>query len=137
MVRLLATTVIELLANAVGLLAAKYLLPGFSITWTSFFIVVAIFTVVRFILAPLIFKLSFRYVRALTGGIGLVTTLAGLVVTSWLTDGLVIDGVTTWVIATLIVWLFGVIAAIVLPLLIFKKALASRNNTGPSIPPLK
>ncbi len=137
MLRLLATTVIELLANAVGLLVAKYFLPDFSITWTSFFVVVAIFTAVRFILAPLIFKLSFRYVRALTGGIGLVTTLAGLLVTSWLTDGLVISGLTTWVIATLLVWLFGVIAAVVLPLFLFKKALASRRDSGPSIPPLK
>lgn len=137
MLRLLATTVIELLANAVGLLVAKYLLaPDFSITWPSFFIVLGIFTLARFILAPLIFKLSFRYVRAITGGIGLVTVLAGLLVTVWLTDGLVINGITTWVIATLIVWLFGVLAAILLPLVIFKKTLAARtgNSSTPRMP---
>ena len=48
----------------------------------------SIFTAARFILAPLIFKLSFKYVRALTGGIALVTTFVGLLVTTWLTDGL-------------------------------------------------
>ncbi len=93
MVRLLAVTVVELIANAVGLLVAKWLLPGFVISVSGFVTVVAIFTVVRFILAPLIFKLSFKYFRAITGGIALVTTFVGLLVTTWLTSGLVITGV--------------------------------------------
>ena len=136
MVRLIATTVVELVANAIGLLVAKWLLPGFVITPAGFVWVIVIFTLARFILAPLIFKLSFRYVRAITGGIALVTTFVGLLVTTWLTDGLVITGFATWVIATLIVWLFGVIAVLVLPLVIFKKTLAQRTGSGPSIPPL-
>jgi uncharacterized membrane protein YvlD (DUF360 family) len=137
MVRLLAVTVVELVANAIGLLVAKWLLPGFSINASSFLIVVAIFTAARFILAPLIFKLSFRYVRAITGGIALVTTFVGLLVTAWLTDGLVITGFATWLLATLIVWLFGVVAVLVLPLVIFKKALAGRSGSNTSIPPLR
>ena len=137
MLRLLAVTVVELIANAVGLLVAKWLLPGFVISVSGFVMVVAIFTAVRFILAPLIFKLSFKYVRALTGGIALVTTFVGLLVTTWLTNGLVITGFSTWVIATLIVWLFGVIALLLLPLIIFKKALARRADQGPSIPPMR
>ena len=137
MLRLIAVTVVELVANAIGLLVAKWLLPGFAIDLRSFVIVVALFTAVRFILAPLIFKLSFRYVRALTGGIALVTTFVGLLVTTWLTDGLVITGFATWVIATLIVWLFGVIAVLVLPLVIFKKVLAQRSGSGPNIPPMR
>jgi putative membrane protein len=98
---------------------------------------VVIFTAVRFILAPLIFKLSFKYVRAITGGIALVTTFVGLLVTTWVTDGLQISGFSTWVIATLLVWLFGVIAMLVLPLVIFKKALAQRAGSGPQIPPMR
>lgn len=137
MVRLFAVTVIELVANAIGLLVAAWLLPGFTLSASGFVLVVAIFTAVRFILAPLIFKLSFKYVRAITGGIALVTTFFGLLVTSWLTSGLVITGFSTWVLATLIVWLFGVIAVLVLPLVIFKKALAARANSGPNIPPMR
>lgn len=137
MVRLIAVTVIELVANAIGLLVAKWLLPGFAINLPSFILVVAIFTAVRFILAPLIFKLSFRYVRAITGGIALVTTFVGLLVTTWLTDGLVITGAATWIVATLIVWLFGVLAVLVLPLVIFKKTLAQRQSTGRSLPPMR
>jgi hypothetical protein len=137
MVRLIAVTAVELLANAIGLLVAKWLLPGFVITPAGFLWVIVIFTAARFILAPLIFKLSFKYVRAITGGIALVTTFVGLLVTTWLTDGLQITGFSTWVIATLVVWLFGVIAVLVLPLVIFKKALAGRAGSGPQIPPMR
>lgn len=136
MVRLFALTIVELIANAIGLVAAALILPDFTIDLPSFLLVVAIFTVVRFILAPLIFKLSFKYARALTGGIALVTTFVGLLVTTWLTNGLVIVGAGTWVVATLIVWLCGVLAVLLLPLVIFKKALAARPTTPP-IPPLR
>ena len=136
MVRLIATTVVELVANAIGLLVAKWMLaPDFSITAAGFVWVIVIFTAARLILAPLIFKLAFKHLRAITGGIALVTTFVGLLVTTWLTDGLVITGVSTWVLATLVVWLFGVIALLVLPLVIFKKALAARP--GPDIPPMR
>ena len=136
MLRLIALTV-ELVANAIGLLVAKWLLPVFVITPAGFLWVIVIFTAARFILAPLIFKLSFRYVRAITGGIALVTTFVGLLVTTWLTDGLQISGVSTWVLATLVVWLFGVIAMLLLPLVIFKKTLARRAGSGPQIPPMR
>lgn len=136
MVRLIALTVIELVANAIGLLVAAWLLPDFVLTSSGFLWVIAIFTAARFILAPLIFKLSFKHARAITGGIGLVTTFAGLLVTTWLTSGLQISGTTTWVISTLVVWLFGVLAILVLPLVIFKKVLASRES-GPQIPPMR
>ena len=137
MVRLIAAIVVELVANAIGLLVAKWLLPGFVITPAGFLWVIVIFTAARFILAPLIFKLSFKYVRAITGGIALVTTFVGLLVTTWLTDGLQITGFSTWVIATLVVWFFGVIAVLVLPLVIFKKVLAQRSGSGPQVPPVR
>ncbi len=137
MLRLFAQTVVELAANAIGLLVAKWLLPGFVITPSGFLWVIVIFTAARFILAPMIFKLSLKYVRAITGGIALVTTFVGLLVTTWLTDGLTISGLSTWVIATLIVWLFGVIAMLVLPLFIFKKALAQKTGGGSSVPPVR
>ncbi len=68
MVRLIATTVVELVANAIGLLVAKWLLaPAFAISPAGFVWVIVVFTLARFILAPLIFKLAFKHVRAITG----------------------------------------------------------------------
>ncbi|MBL8580647.1 MAG: phage holin family protein [Rhizobiaceae bacterium] len=134
MMRLIAVTVLELAANAIGLLIAAWLLPAFQISPLGFVVVVALFTAAKFILGPLLFKLSFKYVRALNGGVALVTTLAGLWVTTWLTNGLVITGFNTWVLSTLIVWLSGVLATLVLPLFLFKQVLS--NNGAPRRPTL-
>src|SRR5262245_65018572 len=117
MLRLIAAIVLELLANAIGLAAAYWLLrPDFTIDWIGFLIVVAIFTVVRFILAPLVMKLSMRYTRALLGACALVTIFVALLVTSLVSDHLTISGAITWVLATLIVWLCGMVAMLLLPL---------------------
>ncbi len=135
MMRLIASTVLELLANAIGLLVAYLILrPHFEITVMGFVIVVVIFSAARFILAPLMMKLSMRYARALVGGISLVTIFVSLLVTSLISGSLVITGVSTWILATLIIWVFGVIAMILLPLVIFKKTLAAaRSDQRPLI----
>jgi putative membrane protein len=100
----------------------------------GFIIVVAIFTAARFILAPLMLKLSMRYARMLVGGVSLVTIFISLLVTTLLTSHLVITGTTTWVLATLIVWVFGVAAMLLLPLVIFKKTLAAARANRPTTP---
>lgn len=128
MIRFLATTVLELLANAVGLLLAAAVLDGFSITATSFVIVVLIFTFLKFVGGPLMISLSIKHFPAFRGGIALVTTFAGLLITSLISDGLRISGIDTWLIATLIVWLFGVIASLVLPLFIFKSVVKGERD---------
>jgi len=126
MLRLVAAMVLELLANAIGLAAAYWILrPDFTIDVVGFLTVIAIFTAARFILAPLMMKLSMRYTRALVGGSSLVTVFVALLVTSYLSSHLTITGVTTWVFATLFVWVFGVVAMLLLPLVIFKKTLAA------------
>jgi len=130
MIRLLASMALELLANAVGMLVAAWILDGFSMTTTGFVIAVLIFSVLKFILDPLVLKLSIQYVPALRGGIALVTTLVSLIITSWITDDLQIEGLDTWVLATLIVWLFGLIASLLLPVFIFKNALSDDGDRG-------
>lgn len=129
--RLVATIVLELLANAVGLLIAARMLPGFSINILGFTVVLAIFTAVKFVLGPMITKLSWRYARALSGGLALVTTFVGLLITSLFTDGLVIRGVDTWLFATVLVWVCGVLASLILPLFFFKKVLSNQRNVPP------
>ena len=135
MLRLIASIVLELLGNAIGLAAAYWILrPDFTIDWIGFLIVVAIFSVVRFILAPLVMKLSLLYARALMGACALVTIFVALLVTSLVSDHLSITGAVTWVLATLIVWLFGMVAMLLLPLVIFKKTLAAAARNRPVTP---
>lgn len=128
MIRLLAQTCLQLLANAVGILAAIYLLDDFSVDALSFVFVVVLFTAIEVVAGPLILKIALSNARALVGGIALVTTFVGLVLTAFFSDGLQINGVKTWIIATLIIWLFSLIASLLLPLVIFKKTLAARKN---------
>lgn len=123
MVRFLVTVVLSLLANAIGLLAAAAFVDSFSIDTLSFVVAVAIFTASTTILGPFIAKLAHQYAGYLMGGIALVNTFVALALTSIFTDGIQIDGVTTWLVATFVVWVFSVIGNVVLPLFMFKKVL--------------
>lgn len=128
MLRFLASVVLHLLANAVGLAVATWLLDGFSITATAFIGVVIVFTLIEVILDPLVMKMAIQYVPVLRGGIALVTTLVGLIITTIVSDGLTINGATAWVVGTLIVWLGAVIAALLLPLFVFKSVREQRKG---------
>lgn len=128
MIRFLASVALHLLANASGLLIASLVLPGFHIEVLGFVVSVLLFTAVEVLLGPFVLKMAVQYAPALRGGIALVTTFLGLLVTTWLTDGLRIEGITTWVLAPLIVWLCVLLAAILLPMVLFKNVLAEARD---------
>lgn len=128
MIRFLAQSALTLLANAIGLTAAAILLDGFSINTFSFVVAVVIFTLATIVLGPLILKTARAHAPYLVSGIALVTTLAGLIVTRLFTDGLSIKGLSTWVLATLVVWLFALLANVLLPLALFKEALRKKSK---------
>ena len=60
--------------------------------------------------------------------VAIVATGIGLLVAALLLDGLEIDGVVTWVAATLIVWLAAILATWILPFLGLKKFLDHRRD---------
>ncbi len=126
MIRLLVGAGLRLLANAVGLVVAAVVLDDMTLSGAAFVIAVLIFTVVEVLVDPLLTKIAFTSVPALRGGVALVTTFVGLLVTATVSDGLDIDGVQTWVLATLIVWLAALLAALILPVLLVKKAVDAR-----------
>jgi putative membrane protein len=128
MVRLLISAALHLAANAVGLVVASLFLDDMSISGAAFVIAVLIFTVVEVLAEPLLQKIAFKNVHALGGSVALVTTFIGLLITDIVSDGLTISGAWTWVLATIIVWLATLIAAIILPALFLKKAVA--DNQG-------
>lgn len=134
MVRFLASTALYLLANALGLLAAAALLDGFTLRPWGFVLSVLIFTAVETLLGPFVLKVAIRYAPALRGGIAMVTTFVGLLLTSVLTDGLRIEGALTWVLAPFVVWAFVLVAAILLPLVLFRKVLGERRSETRTVP---
>ena len=60
--------------------------------------------------------------------LGLIRVLVGLLLTSLISSGLKINGATTWLLATLIVWVAALIAGLILPLLLVKRAVTERRG---------
>ncbi|HEY5876477.1 MAG TPA: hypothetical protein VIT64_14320 [Ilumatobacteraceae bacterium] len=131
MIRMLISFGIRLLANAVGLIVANLVLDDMALDVSGFVIAVLIFTVAQLILQPLIVKIAMTNAQALMGATALVTTLVGLIITDLVSDGLSITGFVTWCLATVIVWAAALIAGLLLPLILVKKAV-DNNNSGPN-----
>ncbi len=123
MLRLFARLTLNVLSNALGLIAASVFIDGFSIDGVSFVIAVAIFSITTTVLGPLILKIALSNANYLVGGIALVTTFVGLVITDLFSSGISINGASTWLLSTLVVWAFSIIGSIVLPMFLFKKTL--------------
>lgn len=127
MVRWLISILIHIGANALALWIADMVLDGFTIEyWSGFITAVLIFTVIEVIASPILTRMAMRSVTALRGSVALVATFIGLLVTN-LFDGLSIDGVDTWIFATIIVWLGGLVAGLLLPVFLVKKAVDENN----------
>lgn len=129
MVRILLRTVIFVGSAALGLLAAWLILPDFDVTFSGFIVSVLIFALAQSILSPFVAKMVARNAPAFLGGIGLVSTFVALLIASLFTGGLVISGVSTWLLATLIVWLVTALATLFLPILLIKDKLERRRAT--------
>jgi putative membrane protein len=127
-VRLLARIALQLIGNAVGLIVAALLLDDMALDGAAFVLALIIFTIVEFIVQPLMLRLALRSVPALQGGTALVTTFVALVVTDLISDGLQIEGAGTWALATFIVWLGTLLAGVLLPMVLFKNVLADRRD---------
>jgi putative membrane protein len=123
-IRLIFRTLIALLANAIGLIVAAAVLGGMHMSIGSFFLDLIIFTVVTALLQPFV-AAQFRRLALIAA---LIATFVALVVTDLVSDGLTIDGVSTWIAATVIVWLAAVLAAFILPFLGLKKFVENRRD---------
>jgi len=61
MIKLTMSCLLYLIANAIGLLVAAFVLPGFQIDPLAFVVAVVVFSLVEGVLGPLITKISFQY----------------------------------------------------------------------------
>jgi len=122
MIRTLIRLGLTLAGNALGLWLAAVLLDGVEISGTAFIVAVLIFTALAVVIQPLITKMALKNAEALQGSSALITTLIALVLTALISDGLSIDGIGDWVLATVIVWLTTLVAGVVLPMIFLKEA---------------
>jgi len=89
---------------------------------------VIIFTVAFALMQPFLVSQFRRGNSAALGGVALIATLVALIVTDLVSDGFSIDGVGTWIAATVIVWLGALLAAFILPFLGLRKYLEERRD---------
>ena len=81
-------------------------MPGVSVSDSGFIVAVVLFALAQAILSPFI---------------GLVSTLVSLILASIFTNGLRIDGLGSWMWATVVVWLVTAFATLPLPLLVLRR----------------
>ena len=130
MVRLLIRVLISLVTAALGILLAAWILPQFSVEWGGFLVALVVFTIAQAVLAPFIFNLARRYASAILGGIGLVSTFVALLIASLFPGGIRIDGIVTWILATLIMWLVTALGTWLLPLIFLKERAGDRRGAA-------
>jgi uncharacterized membrane protein YvlD (DUF360 family) len=127
-IRLIIRLVVVVAANAVGLLVAAAVLDDFQLTASGFVLAVIIFTVVFALMQPFLVSQLRRRASSALGGVALIATFVSLLITDLVSDGLNIEGVGTWIAATVIVWLAALIAAFILPFLGLKKYLEDERS---------
>ena len=120
--QVLLRAVVLLASWAIGLAVAASIVPGVSLSVPGFIVAVVVFAVTQAILSLSILKLPHRYVSLLLGGTGLALTIVALILASILTHGLAVDGMASWLAATVVVWLVTTIGAITLPELLIRRA---------------
>ena len=128
MVRFLIRAAIFLGTAALGLLIAWWLLPGFRIDWTGFLVAMLVFALAQSLLSPLITKLASRHAPEVLGGVGLVSTFLALLLATVIANGLRIDGLLTWVLATLVVWLVTAVGTWLLSVAFLKRRVSERRD---------
>ena len=112
--RTVISLAILLAANAIGLIIAAVVLDKVELDWTAFIFALIIFTIVEAIAVPGIGKVAESKAPAISSGVALIATFVALLITDILSDGLDIEGVGTWILATLIVWICTMVATLIL-----------------------
>jgi hypothetical protein len=129
MIRFLIRLVIWFAAAFIGIIAADIILSGFTVSgWTSYVVVAAVYAVIQAVIAPMMNQYTERNAKMFMGGVGIFSTLVALVVTNLISGALSISGIGTWVAAAVIVWLFGALAAWILPFFLVKKVVEERRS---------
>jgi hypothetical protein len=121
MIRMLLQAAINVVMAAIALLLAGALIDGVTMQPSGFIVAVLIFVVAQAILGPFVFNMARQYASAILGGVGLVSTLLALWIATLIPNGLVISGVTAWVMTTLLVWIITALGTWILGYLVLKR----------------
>ena len=129
MVRMLTSAVIYILANAVALFVTSLVLgASFILTFKGFVVATLLLSVVEALAGPLITRMSERRFPALSGSVALITTFVGLWITTVAVGGMEIHGLSTWLLATILVWAIALIASFFIAKYLIKQAVEKAGS---------
>lgn len=114
MPRIAVRLLVALATSAIALWVASLLLDNMSITATGLITATILFTILTVLLAPVVEAMLEKYAAWANIAAGAIVSFLALLITTLLSDNLTIEGVGTWVIATVLVWLASVVTALVL-----------------------
>jgi len=126
MIRLLIRIGIALLGAAIGFMVAAALLDGMTLDGAAFVIAIVIFAVLTAVLEPFIEKIGDEHLSIISAASSLISTFLALLITELVSDGLTIDGLDTWLFATLIVWVCTALATFILARMFIKNVRENR-----------
>ena len=124
--KLVAQFVVSLAVNAVALLIAAIALDRFTISELAFPVTVIIFTVVGFVARPVIEAMIEKHAQIVASFVGLAAAFVTLLVTDLVTDKLQIEGIGTWIVASLVIWIGRILADVVLTKRLTERVLGDR-----------
>lgn len=129
MIRFLIRTAIYLGSAALAVwVTAMILGDRMSVPASALIYIAVIFTIIQAILSPFIFKMTRRYANAFIGGVGLLSTFVSLWLTTLLVPSFTVDGASTWLAATVLIWLITAVATWLLPLWFLKEKMDKRGG---------
>ena len=130
MIRFLFNVLVFLGSAALGLwLTAIILGDDFSLPAAALLTATLIFALIQAILSPFFVKATSASGGAFLGGVGLISTFVSLWLTTLIVDSFTISGGwTTWLAATVIVWLITAFATWLLALIFIKRRREARNG---------
>jgi hypothetical protein len=126
--RLVARLVVSVVTAFFALLLAALLLDDFRIDAVAFPLVLGIFVLVILVARPALETVIDENLQWAASFVGLVASFVSLVITDILSDDLEIEGITTWVLASLIVWLGAIVADLLLGRRLMQRIAGDRRD---------
>lgn len=129
MIRLLIRAAIYVGSAALAVWVTSVILKDdMSVPLSALLFIAVIFAVIQAILSPFIFKMTRRYANAFIGGVGLLSTYVAVLITTFLVAGFSISGISTWIAATVLIWLITALATWLLPLWLLKEGVEKKRS---------
>jgi putative membrane protein len=119
--RLLAHLIVALATSAVALAVAALVLSGFHVSTLTFPVLVVEFALILVIARAALETFVDKNAHILSSFVGLIGAFVALLVTDVVSDGLTIDGIGTWILATLIVWAGMILADLLIGRALFRR----------------